>query len=150
MGNGSQMWCRFPARDPPPTFAGDPLVRTSTGIRGPIPEPASSLSARSFLSRRRLTRCFIPTPAPIDDPGLCLCPDELSFCADVTGMIRDPWRALVEPPACAFGHRKIDSLPRPTTDGADERSGVVHSDDKAALLAAGSMDPRGRLRAETR
>jgi hypothetical protein len=50
-------------------------------------------------------------------------PDEPSFYAD------DPWKsrgllfALQKPPARAFGHRKLDSLPRLTTNGAEGAAG---------------------------
>lgn len=52
--------------------------------------------------------------------------DEPSSRTDKPGKRRDPWLALVEPPAGALGHRKLDSLPRQMIDGADARSGVVH------------------------
>jgi hypothetical protein len=56
-----------------------------------------------------------------------LAADEPSSRTDEPGKRRDPWLALVEPPAGALGHRKFDSLPRQMIDGADARSGAVHS-----------------------
>jgi hypothetical protein len=37
-----------------------------------------------------------------------------------------PRLLLVAAPRCALGHRKLDTLRRLTTDGAEERSGEVH------------------------
>jgi hypothetical protein len=56
-----------------------------------------------------------------------LAADEPWSHADDPWKGRDPWLALVEPPAGALGHRKLDSLPRQMIDGADARSGAVHS-----------------------
>jgi hypothetical protein len=57
---------------------------------------------------------------------IVLAADEPWSHADDPWKGRDPWLALVEPPAGALGHRKLDSLPRQMIDGADARSGAVH------------------------
>jgi hypothetical protein len=54
-----------------------------------------------------------------------LAADEPWSHADDPWKGRDPWLALVEPPAGALGHRKLDSLPR--LIGVEACSGAVHS-----------------------
>jgi hypothetical protein len=68
-----------------------------------------------------------------------LATDEPSSYADDPGKPGAPWLALPEPPACALGHRKLDSLPRTTVPtGAAGRS----------ILPVATCMSRGSVRAD--
>jgi hypothetical protein len=92
------------------------------------PEPTRKLSYTAVPVQRFAAKA-LPQPPAIDDDvndsPAChpLVPDEPWSRTDEPGKRREPSLALVESRAGALGHRRLDSLPRPTTDGAERQRG---------------------------